>query len=217
MFHFTHQVGLPATPIAAHGLGREHGIAAHKLLQLTPLHLVGTPKPKLAPGDLHKAERLDANVVSLVEHFWNSDFGRELAANAKTLHRELPFALRLRGRPDLVLRGQIDLLLERENEIIVIEYKTTARTPLETHRFQLGCYALAARRFTNDTRPIRTGVIFLLEDSLEPVFEEFHLEERELLSAATEFAEAQRSGEWAGRRREVCVSLGCGYIDRCHP
>lgn len=217
MFHFAHQVGLPSTPIAANGLGREHGIAAHRLLQLTPLHLVGTPKLKLALGDLHKAERLDANVVSLVEHFWSSDFGRELAENAKHLHRELPFALRLRGRPDLVLRGQIDLLLERENELVVIDYKTTARTPLDAHRFQLGCYALAARRFTNDTRPIRTGVIFLLEDSLEPVFEEFHLEERELLSAAAGFAEAQRSGEWAGRRREVCVSLGCGYLDRCHP
>lgn len=215
-FHFAHQLGVPAAPapVTAHGLGREHGIAAHRLLQHTPLNLVGTSRLRPALLELQRAERLDTNVVSLVERFWHSEFGRELAS--ARAHRELPFALRLRGTPDLVLRGQLDVLLERDNELLVIDYKTTARTSLAPYRFQLGCYALAARRFIGDARPIRTGVVFLLDDALEPVFEAVHLDDAELRRAAADFAQAQRLGAWPGRERLTCEALGCGYLGRCY-
>lgn len=231
LFHFAHQVGLsePRLPMAElealpEGRStREKGTAAHRLLELTPLDAVGTSRLRTELESIRHAEGLDGyDVVELVETFWNTPFGREIAANPLRVHRELSFALRLSGSPDLVLRGQIDLVLERDDELLVIDYKTSLRQaePLLPHRLQLSCYALAAGRFFGDSRPIRTGVVFLRDTSLEPVFSEpveLRALAAPLLVATAQLAESQRDALWPGRDREICVSLGCGHINRCHP
>lgn len=231
LFHLAHQVGLveprlPVSELEALPEGRstrEKGTAAHRLLELTPLEAVGTPRLRSELEAIRHAEGLDGyDVLELVETFWNTPFAREFAASPLRVHRELPFALRLGGAPDLVLRGQIDLVVERDDELLVIDYKTSLKQedPLLPHRLQLHCYALAAARFFGDNRPIRVGVVFLRDASLAPVFSDpvdLRALARPLLLATSQLAEAQRDVRWPGRPRDVCVSLGCGHIGRCHP
>lgn len=230
-FHFAHQIGLQEPRLAVKALEplpegqtiRERGTAAHRLLELTPLELVGSSQLRDALEALQHAEGLDDyDVVDLVESFWRTEFGRAVAARPERVHRELPFVLRLHGAPDLVLRGAIDLVVERDDALVVVDYKTSFKPPagLAKYRFQLGCYALATQRFFGDARPVRTGISFLRETSLEPVFDEgFDVQSvaTPLLRATAELAEAQRQTVWAGRPREICEGLGCGHIGRCHP
>ncbi|HEY0882906.1 MAG TPA: PD-(D/E)XK nuclease family protein, partial [Archangium sp.] len=232
-FHFLHQVGLSERP----GLRvfsdaedtdddvRARGTAAHKLLELTPLNVVGTPELGATLRELRRTSGLDRvagdDVLGWVERFWASDFGRSLPS--RLVHRELPFALRL-GEPGgttLLVRGQIDLLVITPDELIVVDYKTSTIPPsgLESYRFQLGCYALAAQRFAGKL-PIRAGIVFLREEALEPLFVAALDPESLGTSLVTEsrgLVEAQRTGEWPGRDRSRCDALGCGYVYRCHP
>ncbi|MGV3619239.1 MAG: UvrD-helicase domain-containing protein, partial [Archangium sp.] len=231
LFHLAHQIGLaepklPMVELEALPEGRstrERGTAAHRLLELTPLEAVGTSRLRAELESIRRAQGLDGyDVVELVETFWNTPFAREFAARPLRTHRELPFAIRVAGTPDLVLRGQIDLVLERDDELLVIDYKTSLRQadPLLPHRLQLNCYALAASRFFGAAKPIRTAVIFLRDASLEPVFSEpvdLAALTQPLLLATAQLAESQRDARWPGRPRDVCVSLGCGHIGRCHP
>jgi RecB family exonuclease len=163
------------------------------------------------------------DVLAWIERFWRTDFARGLSP--ETVLRELPFVLRLEhdGGPALLLRGQIDLLVVTQNELLVIDYKTSTQPPagLEPYRFQLACYALAARRFVHDpSRPVRAGVVFLQDPSPEPQFFDSLALPRfaaTLVAEARALELAQRTGRWEGQPRKVCESLGCGYLSRCHP
>ena len=82
------------------------------------------------------------------------------------------FVLRL-GDDDfsLHLRGQIDLLVI-DQQVDVIDYKTTTPSAagLEPYAFQLGCYALAARRFVEVPGvEVRAGISYLRRDDATPV------------------------------------------------
>lgn len=241
-FHYAHQVGL------AQRLGalawredepgddadvRARGTAVHKLLELSPLPRGGAGQGEGAPrGALSAAlretrraaglERLvNDDALGWVERFWSTDFARSLSSGL--VHRELPFAVRLGGDdgPRLLVRGQIDLLVVRSNELVIVDYKTSTLPPggVEPYRFQLGCYALAAQRFAGPL-PVRAGIVFLRESSLEPrflpVFEPEALA-HPLAGHAATLAEAQRTGAWPGLPRSRCEALGCGYVYRCHP
>jgi hypothetical protein len=121
-----------------------------------------------------------------------------------------------------VLRGQIDLLVERREELVVVDYKTTPPPPsgVEPWRAQLACYAIAARRLSGRKLPVRAGIVFLREPNPEPRFLENldvpRLEET-LIAEAAELERSQRTGRWAGRERPDCEALGCGFVYRCHP
>jgi ATP-dependent helicase/nuclease subunit A len=233
-FHFAHQVGLSERPVSFEWRDEEsgdddvrvRGTAAHKLLELTPLASVGILGLSAVLRELRRAAGLERvagdDVMAWVERFWASDFGRSLGG--ATVHRELPFALRLPSAdgPTLVLRGQIDLLVVHEGEVLVIDYKTSTMPTagLEPYRFQLGCYALAAQRFVGASLPIRAGIVFLRDESPEPHFlPDLHGDELAALLAreSAGLAQAQRTGVWPSRPRERCEALGCGYVYRCHP
>jgi ATP-dependent helicase/nuclease subunit A len=235
-FHFAHQVGLiedrvhverdtTALPTEGDDDARERGTTLHRLLELTPLELVGTPALGPALRQLREVAGLAMSNEALgwVERFWKTGFARATMAGAK-VHRELPFALRLGDGvgPSLVLRGAIDLLVVTAGELLVIDYKTSPRTAdgLEPYRFQLGCYALAAQRFLPGTRKVRAGIVFLRDESPEPEFLS-ELEPSRLSAALIDetagLAHSQRTGQWPGRPRERCDALGCGYVYRCHP
>jgi ATP-dependent exoDNAse (exonuclease V) beta subunit len=232
-FHFAHQVGLSERPTSFELIDddtsddsdvRLRGTAAHRLLELTPLSAVGTSGLGPALRELRRAAGLERvagdDVLAWVERFWSSTFGRSLAT--ATVHRELPFALRLEGGTGLVLRGQIDLLVIHDGELVVIDYKTATRPAagVEPYRFQLGCYALAAQRFSPSRRPVRAGIVFLRDESPEPHFlPDFDPEQltAPLAHESAGLIEAQRSGQWPGRPRDRCEALGCGYVYRCHP
>jgi ATP-dependent exoDNAse (exonuclease V) beta subunit len=235
-YHYAHQLGLrerhrtpdgvdDAEPVD--GDGRTRGTAAHRLLELVPFELEGA-RLQQALRELRRAEGLEAragaDVLEWVRRLCASDFGRRLRSLGEArVHRELPFVLSLRGegRLQLRLRGQIDLLLDDE-VLTVVDYKTSLMPPagLEAYRFQLRCYALAARRFAGRPVPVRAGVSFLKEPDPAPRFlaEPLELEalEVELVEQARALLRAQASGHWPRRDRGWCDALGCGYVDRCH-
>ncbi|MDP1827284.1 MAG: UvrD-helicase domain-containing protein [Archangium sp.] len=242
-FHFAHQVGLSERPVNFESVElaprgeldddtsgdadvRVRGTAAHRLLELTPLSAVGTPALAGVLKELRRTTGLERvagdDVLGWVERFWSSAFGRSLAT--ATVHRELPFALRLEGGegPGLVLRGQIDLLVIQDGALVVIDYKTATMpaAAVEPYRFQLGCYALAAQRFVPGKRPVRAGIVFLRDEAPGPHFLPDFDPGQLVAPLARECAgliEAQRSGQWPGRPKDRCDALGCGYVYRCHP
>jgi ATP-dependent helicase/nuclease subunit A len=238
-YHYAHQIGLSETPLHVDWAEGEEaqspdpralGIAAHKLLERTPLTEVGKASLDASLNALAADEGLDAPqaVIDHVLAFWATDFGQQLSKSSEEqLFRELPFALELgkKGGQRLVLRGQIDLLwLDAKANAWVLDYKTTHRAPagLEPYRFQLSAYALAARKFAPTAREVKTGIAWLRDrpvplewdapspGALEALEESLTHETNALLAA-------QRDGKWEGRPIERCRAIKCGYISRCHP
>jgi CRISPR/Cas system-associated exonuclease Cas4 (RecB family) len=203
---------------------RLRGVAAHRLLELTPLEAVGTPKLRAALEALALSEGLapGAEVFDWVERFWSTPWGRALVKSR--VHRELPFVLRLDDADgfSLFLRGQIDLLVETAaGAVQVVDYKTSVepREGLAPYAFQLGCYALAAARFVKEGVKVETGIAFLREADPSPRFLEVPLGEleRSLAGQARALVAAQLEGRWPGLELARCEGLGCGYVYRCHP
>jgi CRISPR/Cas system-associated exonuclease Cas4 (RecB family) len=235
-FWLAHQVGLRdgpmrgGEPLHVEVDVRERGTAAHRLIELMPLEAVaGSLEPTLEA--IRRAEELDAatpEVLEWVTRFWRSRFGASLPALGDArVHRELPFVLTLRepaGQFRLQLRGQIDLLVEpEEGPLLVVDYKTAVQPPagLEPYRFQLGCYALAARRFADRPVSVRSGIVFLREYDVEPRYLDSLPSDDELegslAAQALVLTQAQVSGQWVGRERARCEALHCGFVYRCHP
>ncbi len=237
-FHLAHQVGLSERLVGFDGDGREaevdadvrsRGTAAHRLLELAPLDAVGTPRLSEALRAVRRAEGLERlatdDVLAWVEATLGTGFFLAAATAPAGVHRELPFALRLDGAsgPGLVVRGQIDLVVETEGELLVVDYKTSKAPPagLEPYRFQLECYALAARRLLGQAKPVKAGIVFLREDDRAPRWLEGVGTAPDisagLLADAAALAGAQRDDRWGLRERRFCEANGCGYVYRCHP
>lgn len=65
------------------------------------------------------------------------------------------------GEQRLVLEGIIDLLIEKEDEFIIIDYKTDKFKEPSLHQKQLALYSQALGRLTS--KPIHTGLCYLRE------------------------------------------------------
>lgn len=234
-YRFAHVVGLAERPLAFTWSGDERpdegddgvdprlrGIAAHALLEHTPLDAVGTPRLPAALRAIAAAEGLTVSdeVFGWVERFWNTHFG--LSMRHARVHRELPFMLRLDDGAgfQLMLRGQIDLLVEQpDGSAQVVDYKTALMPPegLTPYAFQLGCYALATAKFTKPGTPVKTGISFLREPDPSPLFVSAAPGlEASLATQARALAQAQVTGNWPGHPRARCEAIGCGYLYRCH-
>ncbi|MER2561540.1 MAG: UvrD-helicase domain-containing protein [Myxococcaceae bacterium] len=236
-FHLAHQVGLAERPIsfewredddeaAPAGDVRVLGTATHKLLELTPLEWIAQGGLKERLTSLQRTSGLptdrDDEVVSWAQGFWMTKYGQRLPTARRVL-RELPFVLRLSdGAFSLHLRGQIDLLVIDER-VEVIDYKTTtpSEAGLAPYAFQLGCYALAARRIVQAPGvEVRAGISYLRHSDVEPRFLESLPDEaaleRELVGEAKRLIASQNARQWALRERSTCLQLGCGYVTRCH-
>ncbi|MBL9038091.1 MAG: UvrD-helicase domain-containing protein, partial [Archangium sp.] len=106
-FHFAYQVGLPESAerdeeraqaeveVRGDDLDvRARGTAAHRLLELTPLDQVGTPKLEARLRELSVREGLpaDEQLRAWVHSFWSSEDGRRIAAlGPSRVLREVPF------------------------------------------------------------------------------------------------------------------------------
>lgn len=244
LFHFAHQLSLTpadvtrpdddARPMEDEPGGdsidvRARGTAAHRLLEVTPLEAVGTPALGPTLKALRRDEGLEAagdEVVRWVEAFWRTPFGLRLGAlGDERVHRELPFLLTLTDDAGfrLALKGQIDLLVEEDEEALVVDYKTSVppASGLEHYRFQLGCYVLAARRFLGKPVGVRAGIVFLRHSDVTPAFLKSPEDERrleaELVAQARALTQCQAAFSWPGRQRSACEAARCGFISRCHP
>jgi len=243
---YAHQVGLSEYPVVfdfdedagegrAVGDSRFKGTVAHKLLERAPLGLVGQRGLHRALEELCWQEHIDPRapdgeeILAWVERFLATRFAQRLAAaDASRVHRELPFLLQLTGDDGfaLFLKGQIDLLFEDDDgAAVVIDYKASVRprSGLDSYGFQLGCYALAARRFVKDGVAVRTGIAFLREVNAEP---EIAAKPSPLPgwgegqgegSGLIALARSLLSSRWEGRELPACEAMGCGYTYRCHP
>ncbi|MEO6952442.1 MAG: UvrD-helicase domain-containing protein [Polyangia bacterium] len=161
-----------------------------------------------------------AEVVEDVASFLRTEYAQGLAGQA--LRRELPFALSLPARAGEVriVRGQMDLVRFSTDEVTVIDYKHARRGAPEAYRFQLGAYALAARALYPRAPAIRVGLVYLRDENPGPVWVAVADEQaltHELSTAAERLAAARLDGERRMVPRPVCETMGCGFVDWCHP
>jgi hypothetical protein len=139
------------------------------------------------------------------------------------VRRELPFAFAVErpGAPRLLIKGQMDLVLDDGERMIVLDYKLSRPedAPPGGHRLQVAAYAAAARALWK--RPVRAGVVYLRADRPEP--ELVDLDNAALDAAidelgrlATGLARSRQLATYPGRPLPTCQALRCGYIPHCH-
>jgi hypothetical protein len=119
----------------------------------------------------------------------------------------------------LFIRGQIDVLIDDGNRVLVRDYKY-ARAAEESHAYQvqMECYALAAAD-AYAGRDVSAEIVFLRDETVTiavklPPAEEMR---RRLLALAHATIEANRSNEFPKKPASpaVCRALRCGYVKRC--
>ncbi|MBM7114927.1 UvrD-helicase domain-containing protein [Archangium primigenium] len=162
-----------------------------------------------------------ATLVRLLD----TDFARRLAgARAAQVHRALPFVLPLPGPAPAALEGVVDLLWETpEGEAEVVLFQPGRRSPrgVEAHAEWLAVVQRASRELVREDTPVRVGLVFLVEDVLEPEFfstgEDSARQAERWREAARALVATEAGGRWAGRDASVCARLACGYARQCHP
>jgi ATP-dependent helicase/nuclease subunit A len=100
---------------------------------------------------------------AMAQRFANSPLGQR-SADATWVEREYDFLVECEG---VVLRGQMDLVFERDGELVIVDYKTDRHLDaarLDDYSMQMHCYALAVERRWR--RPDRC-VVFALRESRE--------------------------------------------------
>lgn len=142
------------------------GTVVHELLERAARTGWRAPPPELVgellrregvPGSAPEVER----VLALVGGFLSSPLCASLSG-ARRLSPEAPFAFRLGG---LVVRGEIDLLAELDDEVVVVDYKSDRlgdadpAQGMDRYEIQRRIYALATLR--RHRRPVRVAYLFL--------------------------------------------------------
>jgi ATP-dependent helicase/nuclease subunit A len=208
---------------------RDQGRLAHRLLERIDFAEAGR-NPAAALERLIDREQAQhasgREVRGWVETFLRGPFAARLASlDPARIRREVPFVLRVSERPALLLKGQIDLLVEEEDgTATVVDYKAAKRHPKgeQAYAFQLACYALAARAWSGRSRAVRTGLVYLKEPTateqlrLVPEAELTAFSDR-LGGLAQTLAGSPLNGPWEGRPQPTCAELRCGLMSRCHP
>lgn len=174
---------MPAMQAARGGEGLNAtlmGTLVHALLEKSPIPLGDTdwltdeqieegaslalPGRELSPGDRGRARQLAANIrrTGVITEI-------DAAAAAGAWARELPFSTMVGPS---ILRGKMDVFIEREAGSLVIDYKTGRYSDIypeakvmDDYQFQMSAYALAASRL----RPGPVEVVIALLN--EPVGE----------------------------------------------
>jgi len=218
-YHLRYRIGAPAPELSRTGGLHEEdepadvkddevpakvlGDRVHRILAEIPTSpVVSALLATLSPEDQKDAARQ-------VQTFHQSRLGCE-AAEGQSL-REFPFAL---ARLGATLRGQIDLIIRRRDDsLLVVDYKTSrieAERVEETTRdyeLQLRIYALAIQEIFGRL-PAGAFLYFLHPDLIREV----DLSRALLLSAEeaiADFFAAHRSGAYPQHPARHCLS--CGY------
>ena len=153
------------------------GAAVHSLLEWSQAHGWDEPSEELvrqhaaAAGLDAEAERLAAELLAPVRGWLGSELRTRIGADGARVRAEAPILLGIGGT---VLRGSIDLLVEREGERpLVVDYKTDAlggSDPAERaagYEVQRTIYALAVAE-ARDVPEVEVAYVFL-ERPDEPV------------------------------------------------
>jgi len=174
------------------GLEHRHarGTVVHELLEASARAGWAPPEPaRVAEGLAREGVAAGTEAVERTGALVQGFLGSELLASlrgARTLLPEVPFLFRLGA---LVVRGEIDLLADLGEEVVVIDYKSDAlgdRDPaeaMERYSGQRRLYALAALR--RHGRPVRVVHVFL-ERPDRPVEARFEPAEAAALAAGLE-------------------------------
>ena len=171
-----------------------------------------------------------SELVDAAERFLASGYGAGLRALPPgAVGREVPFLLAAEGDAGLVVhvKGQIDLLVQRDDAVEVVDYKLTRprRDGPEAYRFQLECYGAAAAEGRAgagaDAPPLRLGIQFLegpagagpqwLDQPASP-----DAVVARVARLGGQLLESRARGVFEGHPRATCEALGCGYLRLCH-
>ena len=217
---------VPASPEVDVDLGtdaRTRGTAIHAVLERLDLGLLGRdPKAAMERAAAEAQLTGDLDVWTPLRSLLRSGLVERMVDPAVRVHRELAFALAVdAGEATLVLRGQIDLVLDDGATVDVIDYKATSPRgvdPVAPYRFQLGAYALAMRRASDPGREVRAAVQFLDGRPRQPLVAEGVEAEivAQLPELATALLRARCAERFEGRPRAACEALRCGFQWLCH-
>jgi ATP-dependent helicase/nuclease subunit A len=226
-YQLRHELGLPegvsiTTSIAgAGGDAAERGTVAHAVLERLDFSA--------------NAHILEGEIAALVEKFSTAselgaheraaivrDLYRYVSANRMNLasQREVPFFMRVADdKATLFIRGQIDVLIDDGNRVLVRDYKyARAAEESDAYQVQMECYALAAMD-AYPARDVSAEIVFLRDEAVAitvklPPADEIR---RRLLALAGAILEASRSNEFPKKPASpaVCRALRCGYVPRC--
>jgi ATP-dependent exoDNAse (exonuclease V) beta subunit len=238
-YHQFHGLGLMEHPASARGASPDltvdldetgvpldplrRGTLAHRLLERVAFRVDGPDVAELdqllTADGYYPADAEVAEVRAHVERFLATPFARGLAGAA--VRRELPFLLAVPYDGGLLyLRGQVDLLLLDRDGVTVIDYKHARAGDPGDYQFQLGAYALAARRLYPQAPSVRTGLVFLKEHDPTPtvaIAADSGQFERELAKLGQGLADARANDSWEARPLSTCHRIRCGFIYRCYP
>jgi ATP-dependent helicase/nuclease subunit A len=164
--------------------GQAIGNAYHRLMQLADLKRLGSAEVVQVQVDQLIADRRlsaeQARLLSVDDVVWfaGTEEGRRLALRADGCRREVPFvyALPIAGSTErTVLRGVIDCLLETEDGLWILDYKTDRvadaaelERRIDGYTVQLQLYALAAAAVFAQ-KVIGAALIFLRGHRVVPV------------------------------------------------
>jgi ATP-dependent helicase/nuclease subunit A len=145
------------------------GAAVHALLEWSQANGWAEPSPELAlrnaeAAGLGAGTPIAGELLEAVRHWFDSPFREKISAEATRTRAEVPLLL---GIGDTVLRGSIDLLVEREGKPpLVVDYKTDrldGTDPAERavhYDIQRSIYALAVAEAL-DVEEVEVAYVFL--------------------------------------------------------
>ncbi len=194
------------------------GAAVHALLEWSEANGWAMPPPELAARHAVSnglAEEAGAEMLEPVRQWIDSPLRERIAADATRTRAEVPLLLGVGGT---VLRGSIDLLVEREGQPpLVIDYKTDRLADVEPaeraakYEVQRSIYALAVAEALG-AQEVEVVYVFL-ERPDEPAVSLLGAEEMATARSALEQAIAQIShGEFpvaAPEERDWSLCRGC--------
>ncbi len=167
-----------------------------------------------------------AVLVDTVHRFLEGDYGQHLRRTpGLRILREEPFVLVGRdGDLSVHLTGQIDLMVLGPDGVDVVDYKFSKPDSAEDYRFQLECYATAARLgFGASGDALRAGIQFLRDGAAagRPQWLDTLSEPKAVLERigrlGRSLLEAREGSAWEGQPRATCRAIRCGYLSLCHP
>jgi ATP-dependent exoDNAse (exonuclease V) beta subunit len=124
-----------------------------------------------------QAAEIEAEAEHMAAAFLGSSLGKAavaaVAEGEGRLETELPFLLCIGAAGQTLLRGQIDLLLQREDEVLIIDFKTDRFCNPVEYAAQMAVYRRAAAELYG--RPARSVLVYVRGGRVEEVSAEVDL------------------------------------------
>ncbi len=135
--------------------------------------------PQFASLEPGQTAEIEAEAARMADAFLASPLGREaleaVAAGDGAVESELPFLLQIDSADggEMLVRGQIDLLLQRDKEVLIIDFKTDRSCNPGEYAAQMAVYRQAAREIYD--RPVRSILVYVRGARVEELATEVEL------------------------------------------